>query len=70
MLNKLGGVLSRQTRSKLLQQTTMRRFTQLVNTETSQPPAEGSHSDYFLDTHMANSKYYNPHTFDPQLLEY
>ncbi len=23
-----------------------------------------------LDTHKANSKYYNPHTFDPQQLEY
>ena len=70
MLTKLGGVFSRQTRSKMLQQTTTRHFAQLVNYETSQPPKEGSHSDYHLDTHMANSKYYNPHTFDPQLLEY
>ena len=23
-----------------------------------------------LDTRMANSKYYNPHTFDPQNLDY
>ena len=42
----------------------------MVNHETSQPPAEGSQSDYLIDTHQANSKYYNPHTFDPQLLEY
>lgn len=23
-----------------------------------------------LDTHAANSKYYNPYTFDPQLMDY
>merc|ERR1719469_1798161 len=37
----------------------------LASYETEQPPAEGSMSDHFLDTRMANSKYYNPHTFDP-----
>mmetsp|Transcript_15346 Transcript_15346/g.20768 ORF Transcript_15346/g.20768 Transcript_15346/m.20768 type:complete len:234 (+) Transcript_15346:52-753(+) len=44
--------------------------TQLVNWETSQPAKEGSMSDYYLDTKMANSKYYNPQTFDPQNLDY
>ena len=35
-----------------------------------QPPAVGSVSDYHLDTKQANSKYYNPTTFDPQALDY
>ena len=47
-----------------------RGFAQLVNWETSQPPKEGSLTDYHLDTHAANSKFYNPHTFDPQTLDY
>merc|ERR1712166_851738 len=66
ILNKFGRLLTRRTTAA----TSKRAFAQLVNHETSQPPKEGSVSDYHLDTHMANSKYYNPHTFDPQLLEY
>lgn len=44
--------------------------TQNTNWETSQPAAVGSVSDYHLDTEQANSKYYNPHTFDPQSMDY
>ena len=42
-----------------------RTFTHLTNYEETQPPKEGSVTDYMLDTRMANSKYYNPHSFDP-----
>ena len=42
----------------------------LTNYETTQPNKPGSKSDYHLDTKAANSKYYNPHTFDPQLEDY
>jgi hypothetical protein len=43
----------------------VRSFALLTNYETSQPPKVGSKTDYHLDTKAANSKYYNPHTFDP-----
>ena len=42
----------------------------LTNYETTQPNKPGSKSDYHLDTKAAHSKYYNPHTFDPQLEDY
>ena len=42
----------------------------LATHEVHQPPAVGSQNDYMIDTEMANSKYYNPHTFDPQNLDY
>ena len=42
----------------------------LTNYETTQPNKPGTKSDYHLDTKAANSKYYNPHTFDPQLEDY
>ena len=47
-----------------------RMFSLLVNYETTQPPKVGSRLDTHLDTKMANSKYYNPHTFDPQQEDY
>lgn len=58
-----------------------RRFGELVNWETDQPPKKGSWADgnYYapmmmylehLDTKLANSKYYDPHLFDPQRLDY
>lgn len=56
--------------SKALLQKNLRTFAQLQNWETQQPPAVGSVSDYHLDTKLANSKYYNPHTFDPTNLDY
>lgn len=43
-----------------------RGFTLLTNYETQQPPKVGSLPDHHLDTRAANSKYYNPYTFDPQ----
>ena len=70
MLKKLGNFALRRN-TPFASVKSIRMFSnQLVNHETDQPPAEGSVSDYYLDTKMANSKYYNPHTFDPQLLEY
>ena len=45
-------------------------FSLLTNYETRQPAKPGSKSDYHLDTKAANSKYYNPHTFDPQQEDY
>ena len=47
-----------------------RTFSLLTNYETKQPAKEGSLPDYQLDTKAANSKYYNPYTFDPQQLDY
>jgi len=41
-----------------------------VNYETAQPAAEGTVSDYHMDTRRANSKYYNPQSFDPATLDY
>ena len=72
-INKsLTGVLSRTQRQQrqILNTISKRSFAQLVNYETSQPPPEGSTTDYHLDSHMANSKYYNPHHFDPASLDY
>ena len=54
--------LSRQKRFLLV---SSKSFGQMVNWETDQPPKEGTVREVILDTHMANSKYYNPHTFDP-----
>ena len=56
--------------SKAIVKRNLRTFAQLQNWETSQPAAVGSVSDYHLDTKMANSKYYNPHTFDPTNMDY
>ena len=47
-----------------------RGFALLTNYETQQPPKVGSLPDYQLDTKAANSKYYNPYTFDPTQLDY
>ena len=47
-----------------------RAFSLLTNYETQQPPKVGSLPENHLDTRMANSKYYNPHTFDPQQQDY
>merc|ERR1740121_3047425 len=72
LLKSLSNIVMRRTRPFAAAQIGNRMFSQnqLVNHETDQPPVEGTVSDYYLDTKMANSKYYNPHTFDPQLLEY
>ena len=44
---------------------------QLVNWETEQPPAEGSlPDDGIVDDKLANSKWYNPYSFDPSNLAY
>ena len=66
----LAKVIQRQNKSYLLMRGSQAAFSHLVNYEVHQPPAEGSLTDYTLDTRMANSKYYNPHTFDPQNLDY
>lgn len=47
-----------------------RGFALLTNYETQQPPKKGSLPDNMLDTKAANSKYYNPYTFDPQQMDY
>ena len=42
-----------------------------VNFETSQPAAaDAPIGDYHVDTRRANSKYYNPQSFDPASMDY
>jgi len=62
MLNKAVTLVTRNTIKQAV-----RNFSraQLQNWETEQPPAVDSVSEYHLDTKSANSKFYNPHTFDP-----
>ena len=66
----LAKVIQRQNKSFFLLRSSQASFSHLVTHEVHQPPAVGSQNDYMIDTKMANSKYYNPHTFDPQNLDY
>jgi hypothetical protein len=61
---------SKQHRAAAMVVQNKRSFALLTNYETTQPAPVGSKSDYHLDTKAANSKYYNPHTFDPQQEDY
>jgi hypothetical protein len=70
MMQKVFFRVASKQRGGLAKLPSFRGFALLTNYETSQPAKVGSKTDYHLDTKAANSKYYNPHTFDPQQDDY